>query len=199
MERYSDVKATVSAAIGAALALMAGAASANDFEPALRTLATGQIRSITTDATVIEAIKAQNVKHATLDAATIDKLDKQWRAEAKAGGKGPLIDSVLSSALSRHLAKVQADSDGLFLEIFVMDDKGLNVGQSAITTDYWQGDEPKWQKTFSVGPDAVLIDDVDFDESSKAFVSQVSTTIVDPATKQPIGAVTIGVNVEKLP
>lgn len=193
------MKPIISAAIGAALALMAGAASANDFEPALRQLAAGPIRSITTDAAVIEAIKAQNVKHTALDAATIDKLDKQWRAEAKAGGKGPLIDGVLSNALSKHLTKVQADSDGLYLEIFVMDDKGLNVGQSTITTDYWQGDEAKWQKTFSVGPDAVLIDEVDFDESSKAFISQVSTTIVDPATRQPIGAVTIGVNVEKLP
>ena len=83
-------------------------------------------------------------------------------------------------------------------ELFVMDAKGLNAGLSDVTSDYMQGDEAKWQKTYQVGPDAVFIDDVEFDESSKAFQSQVSATVVDPATGKAIGAITIGVNVEKL-
>ena len=79
-----------------------------------------------------------------------------------------------------------------------MDAKGLNVGTSDVTSDYMQGDEGKWQKTYLVGPDATFIDEVEFDESSKTFQSQVSTTVVDPATGKAIGAVTIGMNVEKL-
>ena len=79
-----------------------------------------------------------------------------------------------------------------------MDNKGLNVGQSDVTSDYWQGDEAKWKKTFLVGPDAVFIDKVEEDESTQQFQSQVSLSIVDPTTKNVIGAVTIGIDVEVL-
>ena len=43
-----------------------------------------------------------------------------------------------------------------------MDKFGLNVGQSSVTSDYWQGDEDKFQKTFAVGPDAVFIDEPEY-------------------------------------
>ena len=80
-----------------------------------------------------------------------------------------------------------------------MDNKGLNVGQSDVTSDYWQGDEAKWKKTFLVGPNAVFIDKVEEDESTQQFQSQVSLSIVDPATNIVIGAITIGIDVEVLP
>jgi hypothetical protein len=83
-------------------------------------------------------------------------------------------------------------------EIFVMDNKGLNVGQSDITSDYWQGDEAKWQKTYSVGASAIHISDVAKDESTQSFQSQLSLPVVDPANNQVIGAVTIGINVEQI-
>ncbi|WP_211228880.1 hypothetical protein [Thalassobaculum salexigens] len=149
------------------------------------------------DPTVIEAVKAQNAETAGLSEAEIDALDKQWRAEAEAGS-GPLIDKVLAGKLSAFLKEKKAASNGLYSEVFVMDAKGLNVGQSDVTSDYMQGDEDKWQKTYPVGPDAVFIDEVEFDDSSGQFQSQVNATVVDPATGQAIGAITIGINVEKL-
>jgi hypothetical protein len=79
-----------------------------------------------------------------------------------------------------------------------MDDKGMNVALSDVTSDYWQGDEAKWQQTYLVGPDAVHIGDVELDESTQTYQSQVSITVVDPDTKAPIGALTFGVNVEAL-
>ena len=91
------------------------------------------------------------------------------------------------------------EAGGLFSEIFIMDAKGLNVGQSDVTSDYMQGDEAKWQNTYAAGPDAVFIDEVEFDDSSQQFQSQANLTIVDPATGKPIGAITVGVNVEQLP
>jgi len=146
---------------------------------------------------VVNAIKAQNAKNAAMTQADVDKLDKQWMAETKASDK-PLINGVLGNELSKYLKKVEDDSKGLITEIFVMDDKGLNVGQSDVTSDYWQGDEAKWQKTFKVGADAIHISDVSQDESTQKFQSQLSLPVVDPDTKKPIGAVTIGIDVENL-
>jgi hypothetical protein len=180
----------------ALLALCAtNVAQANDFEPQIKTYFEGKIKSWLNDPAVISAIKAQNEKNAALDEAAIDTLDKQWRAEAKAGG-GDLVNGVLANALSKFLTEKKNASDKAISEVFVMDNKGLNVGQSDVTSDYMQGDEAKWQKTFGTGGEAVFIDDVEFDESSQTFQSQVSATIMDGG--QAIGAITIGLNVESL-
>lgn len=178
--------------------LLAGPASAEGkHEAPIRAMVEKSMRAWAHDPIVIAAIKEQNERHAKLTQADIDTLDKQWRAEVKAADK-PLIAKTMGNTLSTYLKKVEADSKGVYTEIFVMDNKGLNVGQSDVTSDYWQGDEDKWQKTFLVGADAVFVDKVEKDESSQQLQSQVSFSIVDPASKQVIGAVTVGVNVEAL-
>ncbi len=149
------------------------------------------------DPTVIAAVKAQNSKQAGIDEATIKSLDKKWRAEVDASDK-PLISSVLGNALSKYLKSKKDSSEGLITEIFVMDAKGLNVGQSDVTSDYWQGDEAKWKKTYLEGPDAIFVDDVEEDESTQMFQSQVSMSIKDPKTNEVIGAVTVGIDVDAL-
>ena len=109
-----------------------------------------------------------------------------------------MIKSVLSNDLSKYLHRIKKQNQGLYSEIFVMDNKGLNVGQSDPTSDYWQGDEAKWKETYLVGPDAIHLGDREYDESSGKFLIQVSVTVVDPVSRQPIGAATIGVSLIKL-
>jgi hypothetical protein len=142
-------------------------------------------------------VKAQNAKNKGLNETKIVALDKQWRAETSAGSR-PLIDSVLSNQLSGFLKGKKDGSEGLFTEIFVMDNHGLNVGQSDVTSDYWQGDEAKWKKTYSAGADALHIGKVKEDESTQTFQSQISLSVVDPADGKVIGAITVGVNVGML-
>jgi hypothetical protein len=143
------------------------------------------------------SIGASNDTHAKIDQAGIDALDKEWKTETKAE-KQPLIAEMLSSPLSNYLLYLQAQSAGLYTEMFVMDDKGLNVGQSSVTSDYWQGDEAKYQKTFQVGPDAVFIDEAEFNDDSKTWRAQLNFTLVDPQSGKPIGAATIEMNLTEL-
>ncbi|MEQ9326398.1 MAG: hypothetical protein RJQ21_03785 [Rhodospirillales bacterium] len=186
-----------SAAVLSGCLLAASAANAaNEFEPQIKSFVETEIAPWLSDATVVDAIKAQNAKNASITEEDISKLDTDWRAQAKAG-KGALIDEVLSNALSKFLQAKKEAAGGKIAEMFVMDNKGLNVGQSDVTSDYMQGDEAKWQKTYPAGPGALFIDEIEFDDSSKAFQSQASMTIVDE-TGAAIGAITIGVNVEKL-
>jgi len=180
-----------------AVAAFGNSASANDFAPQIEALYNNEVKGWLSDPAVVDAIKAQNQETADLGEDQIEALDQQWRQEAKDGG-GPLIDETLGNALSAFLKEKKAAADGLFSEIFVMDAKGLNVGQSDVTSDYMQGDEAKWQNTYLVGPDALFIDEVEFDDSAEVFLSQMSVTVVDPADGKPIGAITVGVNVEKL-
>jgi len=186
------------ACVAAALSLAPLAAKAEGPHVApITELAGGPVAEIVAAPEVIEAIKAQNAKHAGLAQADIDALDKTWRAETGAAEK-PMIDGVLANALSAYLAKVKEDSRGLYTEIFVMDNKGLNVGQSDVTSDYWQGDEAKFSETYGKGAGAVHISEVEQDESTQTFQSQLSMTVVDPATGEAIGAVTFGINVDLL-
>jgi hypothetical protein len=84
----------------------------------------------------------------------------------------------------------------LYAEIFVMDHNGLNVGQSSITGDFWQGDEAKFQKTYDVSSDALFIDEPEWDDENKIWRGQVSFTITDNG--ESIGAVTMEVNLTEL-
>jgi hypothetical protein len=143
------------------------------------------------------SVSASNQRHEGVQQAEIDKLDAAWKEEAKSGDQ-PLIAEILSSPLSSYLLYTQAKSAGLFTEIFVMDKFGLNVGQSSVTSDYWQGDEDKFQKTFAVGPEAVFIDEPEFNEETKTWRVQVNLTIVDPATKAAVGAATAEINLTEL-
>lgn len=172
--------------------------AAGEHEAPIRKLVADQIKGWTSNPAIVQAVKAQNEKHAGLTQADIDALDQKWRAETEASAK-PMIDGLLARDASKKLVAYKNDGAGLFTEIFVMDNKGLNVAQSDATSDYWQGDEAKWKKTFLAGADGMFIDEVEFDESTQTYQAQVSVSIADPDSGEAIGAITVGVNVELLP
>ena len=170
---------------------------ANDYESQIREVFEQRLKSWFENPLVIEAIRKQNREHAAVSSTEIDAMDKEWRRQAKTGG-GPLIERLLTKEASVLLAKRMESSNELVTEVFVMDNKGMNVAQSVVTSDYMQGDEAKWQKTYGTGVGEVFVDDIEFDDSTESFQSQVSATITDPSTGKPIGAVTFGINIEML-
>lgn len=171
------------------------ASAAEPHEVQLRGLVDKELKSLLAESVVVDAVNAQNARHAAITEQEILALDKQWRAETSEGS-GPLIAKVLAKALSRHLGGYKNSKQGLVTEIFVMDNKGLNVGQSDVTSDYWQGDEAKWKSTYLAGPGAIHIGEVELDESSQTYQVQVSLSVMDG--DKVIGAATFGVDVEQL-
>ena len=169
----------------------------NVFEGDLTRLAQARLTAIAAADVVVEAVRAQNKVTASYNQARIEELDATWRHEV-ANGARALVDEILDRPVSRYLAQTQEASDGLFTEIIVMDGKGLNVGLSQATSDYWQGDEDKWRMTVPVGPQALHIGPLEEDESTQTVQSQVSIPVVDPQTGAVIGALTVGVDVEEI-
>lgn len=181
--------------VGLSLITVGGFASADEVKDSLIALAKNEVQQWLNTPAVWEQVKAQNSRHQGMSEADIISLDKQWRAETSASDQ-PLINKVLSTSLSSYLAGIKEKSAGVYTEIFVMDAVGLNVGQSDVTSDYWQGDEAKWQKTYPMGADAFHIGDVEMDESSQQLQVQLSLPVVENGSV--IGAVTIGINVDAL-
>jgi hypothetical protein len=187
------------ATAGALLAAFALAvpAQAQDIDKAMHDLA-AKVHAWMGDPAVVKAVEAQNAKNAAMTQAQIDEADQAWKAGVESGTPSQLAQEILGNELSQYLKKVQAESDGLIVEIFVMDNKGMNVGQSELTSDYWQGDEAKFNETYSKGGEAIHIGEIEKDESTQVMESQLSIPVIDPATKEVFGAVTVGVDVDRL-
>lgn len=154
--------------------------------------AMANVRPWLSDPVVVDAIKKQNVETAKLKDIDINRLDIGWMDRSNK----QLIASKMNNELSTFLKQKKDAAKGVIFEIFVFDNRGLNVGQTDLTQDYNQGDEAKYWKTYQVGPDAIFVDKVAKDKDKN--VSQVSLTIKDPANGRAIGAVTVGVDVDKL-
>lgn len=142
------------------------------------------------------AIDHQNEVRANISQAEIDALDQSWRAETQTDGAQPVITAALGAPASTYLLRAQASSKGLLSEIFVMDRHGLNVAQSSVTSDFWQGDEAKYQRTFPQGAGAVFIDEPEFNAEVGVWLTQVNLTIDQGGT--PIGVGTVEVNLSEL-
>lgn len=184
-------------ALAVALGHTAQAETAPDVDALVTPAQISAVREHLSTEIVTRSIRAQNAQYGSLSQQEIDALDKQWRAEREATDK-PLISMTLSNPLSSYLTRVQADSFGLYTAVFVMDRNGLNVGQSAITSDFWQGDEAKFQNTFPKGPKAVFVDAAEELGEHGIWIAQINLTLADPKTGEPIGAATVDINLTEL-
>ncbi len=177
--------------------LLAVPAFADEFTPAFEAYLNDEISGWANGPEIVAAIKAQNAANAGLDQAQIDELDKTWRAEV-GNASSTLINGVLNNPTSDALRAHVEASGGAITEVFVMDEHGLNVAASDVTSDMWQGDEAKFQDTYGKGAGSVHISEVELDESTQRYQGQISLTITDPDTGAPIGAITVGVDAESL-
>lgn len=172
-------------------------AASDDTASSMQSYLESDIRPWATSQVLVDAIRAQNLMTADYTQADIDALDSAWRAEVGTADR-PTIDPVIENAASDFLRGIVAEAGGTITEVFVMDARGLNVAASSVTSDFWQGDEAKYTETFPQGSDGVHFSDIEFDDSSQSYQGQISLSIVDPASREVVGAMTVGVNAEAL-
>jgi hypothetical protein len=181
--------------IAAGLIAFTGSPAFADSHEAPITKAMPEIMSMIVQDDLIEALRASNAKRGNMTQSDIDKLEATWQKEIDSSSR-PLIDSVVDNSLAARMRKVIDGNGDKINEIGVIDAMGLSIAQSSPNSDIWQGEEVKFTKTFQVGPDALFVDEVEFDNSTQAMQSQANFTVKDPATGKPIGAVTVGLNVD---
>jgi len=153
-------------------------------------LANSTLADIGTDSIIVAAVKNQNSKSMSLE--QIKAKDAEWKDTP---GLADYMEALMKSDCAKRIKTIQASAP-YYAEIFVMDNQGANVAMTDKTSDYWQGDEAKFQKSFAGGSGAVFVDDVEFDDSSQAYLVQVSVPVKDAA--KVIGAITFGIDVDKV-
>jgi len=162
-------------------------------EPApqkVKDLAEQKLVGYGSDPLIVAAVQAANAEARSLD--QIKVKDAEWQ---KTPGVVDYMQALMDSECGKHLRKLQA-AEPCIAEIFVMDNQGANVAMTDKTSDYWQGDEAKFQESFKGGAGAIHISDVKFDDSTQAYLVQVSVPVVDGG--RAIGAITIGVDVDQI-
>jgi hypothetical protein len=148
-----------------------------------------KLRGWTADKPLVAAINAQNAQHLT--AAEIQRRDKAWTD----GTDKALPQSVTTGPCANRLRELGGKSS-MYGEILVMDNQGALVCATNPPSDYWQGDEPKWTRTFAGGKGAVFVDRPRRDESAKESLAQVSLPVMESG--RVIGAITIGIRLDQL-
>lgn len=169
---------------------------AEDFAEQVLQYARTDLQEWITDPVIIYAIKEQNDLFKSLNALRIKRMDKEW---IEGGSRGEMVLEMLDRQASIITRDRRELSGGIINEIIVMDAHGLNVAISDRTSDFFQGDEAKYQETFLKGSNAVHVSELEFDESTQKIQTQVSLTVTDPENGEVIGAVTLGVSLDKLP
>ena len=153
-------------------------------------LAQTEIAALGADPVIIDAVKAANSQGKSLD--QIKAQDEEWQ---KTPGIADFMQSLMDTECAKRIKSFR-DSKPYFSEIFVMDNQGANVAMTDKTSDYWQGDEAKFQKSFNNGAGSIFVDEVKFDDSTQGYLVQVSVPVKDGETT--IGTITVGIDVDAL-
>ena len=153
------------------------------------------IRRLAGHPEVIRILEWQNRERVNITHAEIDQLDSQWREELSKDIR-PMINAELSREISRFLRQIQDDSEGLFTEIFLVGKRGLNAGQSNVTSDFYQGDEEPYQATLGSDGRDVYIGPISYDASSEGFQVKLSARVLN-GHGEPIGMMMFGIDAER--
>lgn len=161
--------------------------SAGNASDAMKTFAKTNLIPQCTNPVFVEAVKAQNATNQSLD--QIKQVDQEW---TEAEDELPIHQELTSNACAEEIRKICQQFSAVG-ETFVMDNQGANVGQNELTSDYWQGDEPKWQDAYRDGTGGVAVSEAKLDKSTGEVDQKMSLPIID-ADGSVIGAVCFGMN-----
>ena len=144
-------------------------------------------RALAGDAALRKALAEQNASPQTPQ--QILRRDREWISDHRL----PLRKELSANACAQRLRRL-IEEDAAIVEAILMDAQGANVCVSRETSDYWQGDEAKWQNTYADGK-PVFIDQPALDMSSNAFGVQLSVLVKDGG--KSAGALTLTLKVPR--
>lgn len=126
---------------------------------------------VTPEISLYGELLAEQTKN--LSTSEITDKDNMWKQAFVNQQPQAFIDNLLNNNLSMALKKIQANSPNI-VELFVTDSKGVLLGASVMTSDYYQGDE---SKIIALANTESFISDAHFDSSTRHFQVHFSIRI----------------------
>jgi hypothetical protein len=121
---------------------------------------------------IVQAVEAQN--EVDLSPERIADIDRRWQA-----GEDPddLPSQLASNSCAQVLQALLASNPG-YAEAFVTDRRGALVCMTSRTTDYFQGDEEKWQRAWADGAGSSFVGAMAHDDSVDLDVVPISVPVM---------------------
>ncbi|MBD3640838.1 MAG: hypothetical protein HUJ18_07565 [Marinobacter sp.] len=135
---------------------------------------------------------------APLASEEIRDIDRDWRAKAPAEATA-LARHILQLPASEALRQWKEKHTGLVTEAMVVNRSGTISAMSRLSSDFWQGDEPKFKQVMedSGSPGNLYISPIRYDASTARFQIMVSSAITSEHGGEKLGVVVLGLNVEE--
>lgn len=150
---------------------------ANAIDPSSLKPAIKQLYALSESPILVKVIQEH---HKPLTIRHMLKIDQQWRLNPS------IAEKLLVPEAQRVFEDFMKQKQNLFIELILMGSYGETLGAIPITSDYWQGDEPKFMQV--MGHDEIFIDALNWDESTQTISAQISVPIVSGT--QIIGVLT---------
>ena len=145
------------------------------------------VQAISSDPVVIGALRAKNASGESFQ--DIRRKDAEWSQNPQA----PLRKELAGNNCAQRLREL-TKNDPVVVEVILMDRNGANVCVSRETSDYWLGDEEKFQKTYQEGRD-IFLGEAAFDQSAGVYALQLNALVRDGDSKA--GALTLSLRVKR--
>ena len=143
------------------------------------------LQNIAKDPRIIEKVRISNYNNRDLYLSEILKIDEKWR---ETEGIDNFIKSFLTNESAQYLIDFQEEHDE-FVEIFITDKKGLIVGETNKTSDYYQADEQWWVKAYNQGTGNTFYGKIEYDESAMAESIPIYVPVIDSGINKSIGVI----------
>ena len=129
-------------------------------------------------------------------------IDSQWTALSPFAVPDLAAD-ILALPGSKALQAWQHSHQGLVTEVMLVNDMGTLAAMSQLTSDYWQGDEPKFQKvienqaTQPGGDPPIYLSPIRYDKSAARFQVTASRPVLNDHGEPALGVIVIGLSIEE--
>jgi hypothetical protein len=148
------------------------------------------IQAWATDPVVVEAVRDANRKPRSMQ--EILEVDAKWQATQ---GVDELMRGFMENPAAHRLRDLRGSRSEI-REAFLTDRMGANVACTNKTSDFYQGDEDKFQVAFAGGKGDVFLGELSRDESTQSYSVQIGVPVMDAG--EAIGVLVATVSVERL-
>ena len=146
-------------------------------------------RELAGDPLIIQAVRNSNAENKAITLKEIKRRDNKW---VTTEGIDEFIKGFISNECAERLIEFQEAKDG-YSEIFITDEKGLVVGTTNKTSDYYQADESWWVESYNGG--RPFHGEIEYDESAMSEAIAIYVPVMDPETKRIIGVMKVIVDI----
>ncbi len=170
------------------MSVMSGAEEIRWDQEKLHSVLEGEIKRVsrmTQNSILIEAVVSQNAEGLSME--VIKQRDERWKTSDTSD---EFKQEMMASTAGRYLSNLMKSSKA-YTEAFLADNQGANVAASPLTSDYWQGDEDKWVKSFTPEGGAIYVGPMEWDDSSGYNAVQISVPVKQG--NNVIGVMVVGV------